>query len=453
MPDYTIANQVKIPDSFATLGNMVNTARNVTALQTERATQPEEIERIKAQSRTAQTGAQRADIAKNLEQFKLTGEYAQKARDIGQQLVSDPDVMSGNAAGIIPKIARARQMMIESGVPADVAEVNASHLMAEASANPKGFRQLLLNSIQAGLGSPGQASAVVPSGPVMTNNAQTAQVNVNPLAGPTGVTPGTMVNMQTPLDSRQQVSINPVTQSPVVTSKDAFGNVQGVTQAPTGSGVPNLPVGGPQDIPVVTQMRSNINQAAAQVPTQRFNNRQIIELAPKSMAGTGGESWTKFFSANGLQWVPGEQSANFQRLAHFMALQAQTNAQAMGAGTDAARSMAEQATGSTAWTPAAIISTAKVNDALATGLENFNKGMESAIKNNGGNVLAARDFQNKWAQSFDPDVYRYGNAMQSGDKAEIDKILGKPGTPERAAKARALAEKSAALNRLVTSGQ
>lgn len=453
MPDYTIASQVKIPDSFATLGNMVNTARGVTALQQERATLETDIAQRQAQSRTAQQQALQAETRTNLDKFKLTGEYAQKARDIGQSLVSDPDVVNGNAAGIIPKIAQARQMMIESGVPADVAEVNASHLMAQAASNPKGFRQLLLNSMQAGLGSQGQAGAVVPQGPVVTNNAQTGQMNVNPLAGPTGITPGTMFNNQIPLDQRQQVSTNPVTQSPQVTSKDAFGNVQGVSPAPTSGNVPQLAPGQPQDIPVVTQLRSDINKAASQVPVQRFNNRQIIELAPKSMAGTGGEGLAKLFSANGLQWVPGDQSANFQRLAHFMALQAQSNASAMGAGTDQARHLAEQATGSTAWTPAAIISTAKVNDALATGLENFNKGMEAAIKNNGGNVLAVRDFQNKWSQAFDPDVYRYGNALQSKDANEVNKILGKPGTPERAAKAKALAEKSQQLNRLITTGQ
>lgn len=453
MPDYTIANQVKIPDSFATLGNMVGTARNMTALQQERATLESDISQRKAQSLTSQEVAKQAETKTALDRFKLTGEYAQKARDIGQSLVSDPDVVSGNVDAIIPKIARARQMMIESGVPADVAEVNASHLMSQAASNPKGFRQLLLNSMQAGLGSSGQAGAVVPQGPVVTNQAQTGQMNVNPLAGPTGITPGTMFNNQIPLEQRQQVSTNPVTQSPQVTSKDAFGNVQGVSPAPTTGNVPQLSPGQPEDIPKVTQLRSDVNKAASQVPIQRFNNKQIIELAPKSLAGTGGEGWSKLFSANGLQWVPGDQTANFQRLAHFMAMQAQSNASAMGAGTDQARSLAEQATGSTHWTPAAIISTAKVNDAIATGLENFNKGMEAAIKNNGGNVLAVRDFQNKWTQSFDPDVYRYGNALASKDTAEIDKILGKPGTPERAAKAKALAEKSQQLNRLMTSGQ
>ncbi len=319
-----------------------------------------------------------------------------------------------------------------------------------ASSDPRAFRAAVLRVGQAAMAPQTQVSAITPSGPVMTNNAQAGLVNTNPMAGPTGVVPGTMVNMQLPLSERQTVSTNPVTQSPQVTAKDAFGNVQGVTAAPTGPGVPSLAPGQPQDLPIVTQMRSNVNAAAAQVPTQRFNNRQIIELAPQSLAGGGGQKWSQFFSANGLQWVPGEQTANFQRLGHFMALQAQSNAQAMGAGTDAARYMAEQATGSTGWTPAAIIFTAKINDALATGVAKFNEGMERAIQANGGNVLAARQFQNAWTQAFDPDVYRYGNALETGDQKEIEKILGPKGSPQRAARAKALAEKSARLNQLVT---
>ena len=111
------------------------------------------------------------------------------------------------------------------------------------------------------------------------------------------------------------------------------------------------------------------------------------------------------------------------------------------------------ASGSTAWTPKAIIGMAKINDALSTGVENFNTGMENAIKASGGNILAARDFQNKWTQAFNPDVYRYANALNSGDSAEIDAILGPKGSKQRIERARALATNSARMNRLVTTGQ
>lgn len=326
------------------------------------------------------------------------------------------------------------------------------HLAPNAQ-NPESFKK---SAMQLGAGSmapSAQLEAMTPAGPQVTNQVQTGTMNLRPMAGPVGIVPGSVVNQQLPLGERQTVSINPVTQTPMTVSKDAFGNVLGATVTPSGPGVPQLQPGDQQAIPQMTEMRGKINEAANAAATQRFNNKQIIELAPKSLAGTGGELWSKIFSANGLQYIPGDQTRNFQQLAHFMALQAQANSAAMGAGTDLARSMAEAATGSTSWTPAAIVATAKINDALAVGLQRFNDGMEKAITASGGNVLAARDFRNKWAQAFDPDVYRYGNALESGDAKEIDHILGPKGSKERAAKAAALAAKSARLNQLVTTGQ
>lgn len=299
-----------------------------------------------------------------------------------------------------------------------------------------------------------QKEALTPSGVTVSDNASTRVVNTNPTAGAVGqVIPGTSANMQIPLDVRQTVVTNPVTQSPQVVTKDAFGNVQSVTQAPTGPGVPTFRPGQVQDIPIVTEMRAKVNSAAAQVPTQRFNNRQIMNLVNDAdalnLTGAGAQTWAKLSSAIGVPFS-GDRATRFNQLAHYMAIQAQANSAAMNAGTDAARALAQQVAGSTDWTPEAIAATAKVNDALSTGLAAFNQGMESAIRNAGGDISAARDFQNKWSQVFDPDVYRYANAKESGDAKEIDKILGKPGTPERAARARALAEKSAMLYRLTT---
>jgi hypothetical protein len=254
-----------------------------------------------------------------------------------------------------------------------------------------------------------------------------------------------------PVGEREQASINPVTQSPMVTKKDITGRVTDVSQAPVGGGVPNLQPGDPQAIPILTQQRSAVNQAAAKVPEQRFNNKQIMALAPEALAGTGGEALTKLGSAVGVQMLPGDHAGNMQRLGHFMALQAQANASAMGAGTDQARAIAEQASGSTKWTPDAIISTAKVNDALATGVDLFNRGMEKAIKQNGGNVLAVRDFQNAWSQNFDPQAIMLHNAIQSKDKAEVDKIVKAVGG-KNSAGAHMLAAKLKNMETLVKQG-
>jgi hypothetical protein len=251
---------------------------------------------------------------------------------------------------------------------------------------------------------------------------------------------------------REEVSTNPVTQTPQTLKKDAQGRVIGVTQTPAGEGIPRLQPGEPQEIPIRTQQRAAVNQAAAKVPEQRFNNKQIISLAHDAFAGTGGEALTRLGSLPGLQgMVPGDAAGNMQRLGHFMALQSQANAQAMGAGTDQARAIAEQASGSTKWTPEAIISTAKVNDALSTGVDLFNRGMEKAISQRGGNVLAVRDFQNAWSQNFDPQAIMLHNAIQSKDKTEVDKIVKSVGG-KGSAGAHMLAAKLKNMETLVQKG-
>lgn len=321
--------------------------------------------------------------------------------------------------------------------------------------DPAAWKNAVLKVGQSAMAPTAQATAMTPSGPQVSNNVQTGTINLNPMAGPTGIVPETVVNQQLPLGERQNVTINPVTQSPQTVTKDAFGNVRGVTATPTGGGVPQLAPGQPQDLPIITKERADLNSAAAQVPTQRFNNRQIISLSDSDLLNTSGTGAQRISAILGAVGVPAgsDYATNVQKLGHYLALQAQSNAKVMGATTDQSREVSEAASGSLKMTPDALKSVAKVNDAFATGLENYNKGMEAAIRNAGGNVLAARDFKNAWSASFDPNVYRYANALESGDKREIDAILGKPGSAERTKKARELAVKSQRLYQLSTGGQ
>lgn len=473
MADYSYIAQPQVPDSFKTIGSMLNIARGVVDLTKAKETLQSDISKAKSESERTQieTGvardtaparvtqqtelAKQAETKSNLDRFKLTGDYLTKTRDISRGLVNDPDVISGNADAIIPKISAARQAMIDFGVPPAIAEVQASHLMTEAAKNPKGLRQILLNSINADVGAAGTATNIQEGGVPVTNNATSSVVATRPLAAtPVGQTvPGTQQTLQVPVTQREEASINPVTRSPMVTEKDAQGRVIDVRQAPTSAGVPQLAPGGPEDIPILTNLRAGVNSAAAKVPETRFNNSQIIKLADETNTGKGAEIMRNLKGGYAaLPWTA-DTAKNFDTLGHFIALESVNHAKAMNAGTDAARTLAEQANTSTGWTREAIKTAAKVNDALATGLDFFNRGMEAAVQKSGGNILAVRPFQNAWSQAFDPNVYRYANAVQAGDKAEITKILGPEGSQQRQAKALELAKKSAVLHRLATEGK
>ncbi len=390
------------------IGEMMDVARKAQdlkrggiALEREKATLPTDIAQRKAESATAQTQSQSA-------QWKLKSEQAGKAYELAGSLIQDPRIVSGDSKGSVDALMEAEDRMRAHGIPEAQIRVQMGPMYMLAGHKPEMLRQTLANVIRGGLGAQGQAGqALVPAG------------------------------------QQQQVETNPVTQSPQTVSRDQFGQVQGVTPTPTppvaagprgaqpgttlGARVPTFQPGDPQEIPMRTQQRVAINSAASKVPEAHFNNQQIIKLADTALVGTGAQQWSKFFSANGMQWVPGDQAANFQRLGHFMALESQRNASAMGAGTDAARTISEMATGSTQWTKEAIKSTAKVNDALASGLAAYNEGMEAAIRKSGGNVLAARDFQNKWSQHFDVRAMQLHNALENGDKEEVAKIVKEVG--------------------------
>ena len=449
MPNDTVALGVQVPDSFKTIGEAFGIAnaaqqykRQGVALEQDRALLQPNIEKGQAESKQAQ-------IAANLAQFRLKGEQVQKARDILTGLQADPDFINGNTAGMIPKIAQARQRMIDSSIPPQIAEVQTAPLFTMTAHDPKSVRQFLVNTIRGGQNAQAQADVV---------NTPLTPVGAGGTIQPTQFQPGAaqpatgaVIPLTIAPGEREVVSNNPVTQSPQVVTKGPQGNVVGVTPAPVAPGIPQLAPGDPQEIPQRTAQRVAVNQAAANVPEQHFNNRQIIELAPKAFTGAGSQALGKVFSAYGIQQVPGDEASNYQRLGHFMARQVQANATAMGAGPDQAREIAANAVGTTNWTKDAIVSTAKVNDAFATGLEHFNQGMEKAIQANGGNVLAVRDFQNAWSANFDPRAMQIYNAVQSGDKAEINAVVKQVGG-KNSAQARDLIQKARNLETLTNQG-
>lgn len=217
--DPTIALQAQ-PPSFdtalkpvASLLGIQNALLNVKRGQ---ATFDADVAQRQAESQAAQVNARVAqanekplieqqaaatDLAKTQSkaaQFKLTGEQLEKASQIGSGLLSDPDISSGDATKIIPKITAAKQRMIEAGIPEQTAEVQAAHLIAIAAQHPDAVPQILKNSILQSMPAVQQASAIAPSGAVINNGQEQVLVNTNPLAGPVGPVKSTTVKNQLP---------------------------------------------------------------------------------------------------------------------------------------------------------------------------------------------------------------------------------------------------------------
>jgi hypothetical protein len=65
---------------------------------------------------------------------------------------------------------------------------------------------------------------------------------------------------------------------------------------------------------------------------------------------------------------------------------------------------------------------------LTTATELFNQGVQSSFgKSN--DPFAARDFQNKWAQTVDINAVRLYDAMKNNDKDAIREVVGAAGGP------------------------
>lgn len=436
MADYSIPLQVKQPDAIKTIGDMLTLGRAKLDLETARATQQPTIATAKAQSEQAQTNAQSS-------RYKLTADQAQHGRDLIQGLVSDPDVFAGNSDAVIEKLGKARQIMIDSGIPASLAEASTARYIALAHDNPRAVRQAMLNSIQAGVGSSGQATNVQPQGITVNNGQQSQVVQTNPFAGQTGVAiPGTTQQMQiTPAEMQTVQPPGPLGGPPTVINKNAAGQVTGITNAPVAGQVEPargpmfMPTGEtPQTLEKVQAIRANANQTAATVPEQVFNTNQIIHYAQNANTGTGAQILSNLKGQfAGAPWT-NDAATNFNMLGHSIALQTASLANSAGLnGSDSARKLANDLTASTDWTRDSIIQSSRTMRALATGASLFNEGVENAVSS--GNPFASRTFQNEWSRVADVNAMRLYDAAknkgadQDGLKAVVDS-LGGPASPQ-----------------------
>lgn len=203
-----------------------------------------------------------------------------------------------------------------------------------------------------------------------------------------------------------------------------------------------------QTVEQANALRNNSANAAAQVPLQSFNNNQIIKLADDVILGRG----ANFIGAltGGYAALPftSDNATNLNQLGHYMALQTASLAQSSGlGGTDAARGIAGEISGTTNWTAPAIKQTARVNRALSTATDLFNQGVQAEF-NRTKDPLSARDFQNKWSQTVDINAVRLYDAMRNNDKEAIREVVSAAGGPNSPGYKR-LVDNIGAMQRLI----
>lgn len=311
-------------------------------------------------------------------------------------------------------------------------------------------RAKLANSLSA-MFQPGQAVETQPAGATqVTGQEIQAGTVAPPVAGggftrstgtPATIGPGEVERIEQDPVSGQAIIVRRGPSGTIVSARPAAG-LGGGGGGPPQTGAPPqaggfTPIPPGETVDTLKQLqaqRAASNAAARSTGAVASNNKQILGLLDSgTTTGSNAQFLREMLSSVGLQWTNNE-GKNLDQIAHYLSLQQQANETAMGVRTDAGREVSGLASGSITMSTDALKSAVKANDALNTGTSVFNTGLEKAIASRG--VPAARQFQNEWAQNFDPTVYRYSNAIRDGDQAEqarIEKQYGKPAAGKTAA--------------------
>jgi hypothetical protein len=246
---------------------------------------------------------------------------------------------------------------------------------------------------------------------------------------PPGAPAGPGVANQVGPEGRQTVTNNPLTGGMAVVNRDANGNITGVTNPPTqGVYVPQ-----PGDVQALPELQAERDSARAQYTaagTQHENNRIVLSnIDNVGATGIAGPAWRNIASAFGLN--PGDAkdpATAYDMVGKGLERSALQAAQSMGPQTNAGLDAQIKANGSLGYTPQAIKEITKLNDALVSGTQAYQPGLERAIAANpSAGVFAKRQFDQAWGANFDPTIFRYYNAIKNGDTAEQQAIVNQLG--------------------------
>lgn len=248
-------------------------------------------------------------------------------------------------------------------------------------------------------------------------------VNVNPnSATPVGAV-GPEVAQGVPLGDRSNVGVNPLTGGPTVINKNGQGQVTGLTNAPT-QGVYVPQPGDAQALPGLSAEREQARGAYASAGAAHTNNQLVLQNID-NVAATGplGLKARNLLSAFGVN-SNSDAATAYDLVGKGLERSALQAAQSMGPNTNAGLDAQIKANGSLGYTPGAIKEVTKLNDALTTGVQSYQPGLERAIASNpSAGVFAKRQFDQQWGANFDPNVFKYYNAIKAGDTSEQQAIV------------------------------
>lgn len=472
MADFTpVALGIKPPQGM-TLGEMLNIANSAQQYRQAQQINPLQVQKAQEEVKQSQFATSNAQLENML---KHTSNTVQGL----QSLMGDKDLNAD-------KIKEFASKYVANAESPETALKQVLMGLPEKGSQSE-LRAFLAKKLAMAAGTQVQLEKMYPSAQMLNTGNQQVPIQMGNQAL-TGVTPGTLqgLGIQSQLGPSQLMEPTGRTDpagNPTAYVKDSSGNILGEViipagvQQPQGAGQPRIPQGGgqlqagnpaaPSNAPLrmpfenadtvaaARNIQLNANKAATGVQTSQFNTNTIINLADKALVGSNAETLAKL--GGGFAAVPWSSDAtdNRQKLGHQIALETANLAAGAGLNTDAARSLGEKMSGTTDWTPEAIKSTARMNRALTTGTDMFNRGVNAAVQAAGNNPIAARDFQNKWStqEQLVPtlqfiDALRNAQADPVGAQKAIQSVggYGSDGYKD-------MLKRAGKLNELITKGQ
>jgi len=446
-----VASGIK-PVAATSLADMLNIARGAQAYQQSQQLNPLALQQAQEELTSKQLANQLAQGTlqpKIVQQENLTAQSEMEtdvkklnkinahANDVVQNiqdLLRKPDL---NAQDIVERakdinaknggdeqsLAKSLVGLPQYGSPADY-KAWAAHALARTMASQAQLEKLYPNA------------SLVSEGGTITPRMVGAEAltNVKP-----GTAVGEQISTTLPVGSRYEPTGRLDTNNnPTAYVKDASGKILGEVTIPAGAN----PIGAgeaparlragetPETAKIAQDVRTSARDKASEVPMQVFNSNQIIKLADDVISGKGAGAIANL--TGGYAAIPwtSDNAANMNQLGHYMALQTASLAKSSGlSGTDAANKLSGEMAGTTEWTAPAIKETARVNRALATGTELFNKGVQNSFEKTK-DPFAATDFQNKWISTLGSDginAIRLYDATKNHDTEAIKAIVKSSG--------------------------
>ena len=200
-----------------------------------------------------------------------------------------------------------------------------------------------------------------------------------------------------------------------------------------------------------TKLIESDRNIAPTLPQQTDLANKIINEAIKTPTG-GGSGLLAALSGNVFATQTlgiGDSATDLQTLGHNLAAYTNSIAQNAGLGTDAGRALAGEMSGTTNWTPEAIIRTARTNRALTHATRLLVNGRQNAVDKSG-DAASASDFSLKWGKTAKLDAIRLMDAYENRaqDPAGFDAIVKEFGGNKSARFKQALKD-STAIEQLV----